>query len=245
MSDLEPRSAEFAQEITDLLGEVLVGDLPPVRSTRADLDRFVVQPRATEGGRPDEAPTKPHPVPLLVNGERLADLHLMVHLGMDHAGRYLKVHRSDFAVYSVLDRKPLLRLDYRADMTSAPTSHWQVHAERGAFTHLLTHGQRKDQRRIRRPHDLSSIHLSTGGERFRPCLEDLLQTVIADCGVDANSGWEQALDRGRERWRRRQVGAVVRDAPSEAARVLAELGYEITPPEHDAPTDRSRNLRRW
>lgn len=69
-----------------------------------------------------------------------------------------------------------------------------------------------------------------GGERFRPCLEDVLQFPVVDCGVDHQPGWEAAVAKGREARRRRQLGAVVRDVPSEAARVLRELGWTVQEP---------------
>ncbi|BCB85704.1 hypothetical protein Psuf_030170 [Phytohabitans suffuscus] len=52
------------------------------------------------------------------------------------------------------------------------------------------------------------------------------------------------LDSGRERWRRRQAATVVRDLPDEAARVLGELGYTVTPPTEVKPPS-VKALRNW
>lgn len=56
-------------------------------------------------------------------------------------------------------------------------------------------------------------------------------------------GAHDALDEGRERWRRLQVRAAVRDAPHEAADVLAHLGYTVAPPEGGHATDNLDRMR--
>lgn len=57
---------------------------------------------------------------------------------LDRAGDYLKTSKTDFRVFSKIDRTPLLRLEYDSEASVVPSSHWQFHAERGAFAHLLT-----------------------------------------------------------------------------------------------------------
>jgi hypothetical protein len=238
--DLEAFAARFAEEIHDLVHSVLDGDdLPEIRSTHLkETQRYVVQPFVSpEAGPP--------PIPLRIEGRYLANLQMSEHMGLDHSQRYLKTLRSDLTIFSKLDRTPLLRLEYRSDMQTPPICHWQIHAERGAFTHLLTHGQAKDARRVSRPHDLSSLHLPVGGERFRPCLEDVLQFLMCECGVDPKSGWQAAVEAGRERWRCRQIGSAVRDSPTDAARVLRDLGYSVTPPDGNEVPRKITNLRRW
>ena len=91
---------------------------------------------------------------------------------------------------------------------------------------------------------LSSLHLPIGGERFRPCLEDFLQFLVVDCGVDHHEGWFEPLTRGRERWRRKQLAAVVRDVPGEAALALRELGWTVTPPV-TATAEKVQSLSKW
>lgn len=149
-------------------------------------------------------------------------------MDLDRVGRHLKTVKSDIALHSVLDRTALVRLEYLAEMNSAPIAHWHVHAERGSFSHLLAraHAHRPDS--VSKPHDLSSLHFPVGGERFRPCLEDMLQFLVVECGVDSVEGWESVIAQGREAWRRRQLGAAVRDAPDVATHVLRELGLEVS-----------------
>jgi hypothetical protein len=80
---------------------------------------------------------------------------------------------------------------------------------------------------------------------MRPSIEDLLQFLIVEFGVDAEPGAQSVLDDGRMVWRRRQISAAVRDAPEEAAGVLERLGYTVTRPESGPASDRVDRLRRF
>jgi hypothetical protein len=91
---------------------------------------------------------------------------------------------------------------------------------------------------------MSSLHIPVGGARFRPCLEDFIQFLIAECQFDAKPGWQACVEAGRERWRRRQAAVVARDMPEEAARVLRELGYTVESPD-PPPDDAQKALRNW
>lgn len=221
-ADLAERSAAFAQEVQATLDAVLPGIRRIISRRSENTNRYIVQP---EGHEPRD-----RRVAIGVGGEHLADLGLSLYLDMDRTGSYLKTVRSDITIHSVLDRTPLVRLEYRADMRTVPIAHWQFHAERGAFSHLLARANAHRPDWVTKPHDLSGLHLPVGGERFRPCLEDVLQFLVVDCGVDRHDGWEAAIREGRERWRRRQLGAAVRDVPGEAARVLRELGWTVQEP---------------
>lgn len=230
-------SARFAQEIQESLDGVLPG-MRRIISRRLDgVDRYIVQP---EGINPTD-----RRIPVYVDGERLADLSVSLYLALDRTGRYLKTVRSDISVHSVLDRTPLVRLDYRADMHTAPIAHWQIHAERGSFSHLLSRAHAHRPSLVEKPHDLSSLHFPVGGERFRPCLEDVLQFLVLECGVDAHTDWQGAVHTGRESWRRRQLAAAVRDAPEEAARALSEAGWTLASPEAGQARGKPEALTVW
>jgi len=233
-SDLEERSREFAGEIGDMIAATL-GNHVQMVSVKFD-ERYVV--------RPDGLLKKDQRIPLHVQGQHLADLAVAVFLQLDHAGEHLKAQRTDIAVYSTLDRTPLVRLEYLSDMRKDPVCHWQFHGERGAFSHLLSIAHAKNSRQVSQPHDLSSVHLPVGGERFRPCLEDVLEMLIKDCGVDAVEGWQAALEDGRERWRMRQFRTTVRDLQQEAADVLEKYGWTVSPPKKDF-TPHLAPYRQW
>lgn len=67
------------------------------------------------------------------------------------------------------------------------------------------------------------FHFPTGGSRFRPSIEDVLEVtrVEFDLEVD-NNIWKPRLKEAREKWRRIQTASVVRDCPDEALRVLID-----------------------
>jgi hypothetical protein len=234
---LAERSATFAEEVQESLDGVLPGKRRIVSRRLDGIDRYIVQPEGNSSAQ--------RRIPVYVDGEHLADFSVSLFLDLDRTGRYLKTVRSDIAVHSVLDRTPLVRLEYRADMHTAPIAHWQIHAERGSFSHLLAraHAHRPDL--VEKPHDLSSLHFPVGGERFRPCLEDVLQFLVLECGVDAHGDWEAAVSKGREAWRRRQLGSAVRDAPDEAARVLMEAGWAVEPPPDGPEPGKREALTAW
>lgn len=230
--ELAERSAAFAQDVQMLLDGVLPG---PRRIVSVEYDhRYVVRP---EGESASE-----QVIPLSVDGDEYAHLTVRLFQELDRLGRHLKTSRSDIAVYSSLDRNPLLRLEYRADLHTDPVCHWQLHAERGAFTALL--GQAHRLGRVSHPHRLSKLHIPVGGERFRPGLEDVLEFLVRDCGVDCQPGWQPVVADSRQVWRRRQLRAAVRDLQEDAADALREEGWALEPPEepqsaHFAP------YRRW
>lgn len=229
-------SANFADEVQSLLDGVLPGAARVESVLAPRAERYIVRPSNAEGSA--------RGVALFVGGSHLADLRFAFYLVPDRTGTYLKTARSDIAVHSVLDRAPLVRLEYLADMRTEPVAHWQFHAERGSFTHLLTHAH--DQRRIAKPHDLSALHFPVGGERFRPWLEDVLQFLVLECGVDRRDGWRAAVEDGRRKWRHRQLGAALRDAPAVAADALRGLGWTVVMPPGDvAPDVENSALTAW
>jgi len=233
---LEAKVVDFARELSDTVSGTLPG--APGFDAEATVrgDGYFVRPTGDDG-----LATR---IPLHVNGQRLAEFSAQIYLDQDSSRTYLKNVRSDFAAYSVLDKQPLFRLDYRADMHSAPAAHWQFHAERGSLTHLLAMSQAHRPRSVSAPHLLSRLHFPLGGERFRPCLEDLIQFFIEECGVDPVAGWRDVVDEGRERWRRKQLRSAVRDLQAEAADVLRAEGWRVSPPA-DPASERTNSLREW
>ena len=224
--DLQHQVEEFGRETAGLLSAALPR-LPerPIEILRREA-RYIVRARGTKG------------LPLYVKGEQLATLDLRLACELDSVGRYLAVEESTFGLLATLDRTPVLRIDYRRDMYAAPAAHIQVHAHRGALSHLLSKAGHPY------PHDMSALHIPVGGARFRPCLEDFIQFLIAECKFDSLPAWQDCVRTGRERWRRRQAAAVTRDMPEEAARVLRELGYKVESPE-PPPGDKQKALHNW
>lgn len=153
---------------------------------------------------PGEKPTE-RPVHLTINGDHLLDLHVEWRCTWDHAGRYIAVVVSNFAVAFPVTRNPLLRIEYVKDRTWAQ-AHIQVHAERADYGYMLAKAGREG------PAQLYDVHLPVGDRRFRPCLEDIVEMAVWDLGVDTVPGWQAVVDKGRNRWRLIQAKAALRDA---------------------------------
>lgn len=230
-SSLAERSAAFASSIQ----RTLDGSLPGSR-----LVVFVKSPV----GYKFVVKLEDDKMPLLVDSKDVGHLSFSMDQQLDRSGQFLKTTGSKITVWSKIDKTPLVRLEYDAAMRAAPISHWQVHAERGAMSFLLGRAHLRDSSRVAKPHDFSSLHFPLGGERFRPCMEDVIQFLVHDCGVDALPGWKDVVEAGRESWRRMQLKSAVRDAPEDAAWVLRDLGYRVEHPDGSA-ADRSESLRKW
>lgn len=93
------------------------------------------------------------------------------------------------------------------------------------------------------PH-LSALHFPLGGARFRPAIEDVLQMVIEEFGVDHAAGWRGVLERAREDWRVLQLKSAVRDDLESAAEVLRDHGYSVQRSDGEVP-QRGKPLRRY
>lgn len=66
--------------------------------------------------------------------------------------------------------------------------------------------------------------------------------IEEEFGAKPGPTWPEVLHANRVRWRRHQTGAAVRDCPSEAVRVLEELGYAVGPPAEGPIQDRNDRL---
>jgi hypothetical protein len=210
IGSLEEQAAQFADELTRTLVGLLPGAPPAEADVSPESGRVVVGPRED--------------VPLFIGGTRFARLHVRLRCRLDSRGAWLAVESSGFTLIAAMDRTPVIRFEYLRSPSSIPGAHIQVHAHRGALSHLLSQAGHNT------PHDISALHIPVGGARFRPCLEDVVQFLVAECRFDGLDGWQEAVKLGRTRWRRAQAAAVARDFPEEAARTLRALGYGVEPP---------------
>jgi len=170
---------------------------------------------------------------LRVDAEPLFRLTVAYKCSLDSVGHYLAVDDAKVKVYAVGDGQPLFRYEYDRDaVDDMPAAHIQLHAHRDAFAYVMSKAGTSTPRAKRRvtrgevPR-IADLHFPVGGHRFRPCFEDVLEMLVTEFGVDSTPEGRRALRDGREAWRRAQVGAVVRDAPDEAIRVLEDLGYRV------------------
>jgi hypothetical protein len=231
--DVQKAVLAFAQEVQDLLDSVLPrpDDVPPE-------DRQVQVPFID--GRYSVRVAADHArIALTKNGARVGYLRVTFQCTSDTALTYLAVHKSTFELLGFSDRQPIARLDFVRDVHTVPAAHWNIHAERGTVSRLLGRTN-PDHAGV-----LSALHFPVGGARMRPCLEDFLQFLLHEFLIDVLPDTPAVLAEGRERWRRRQVGALVRDAPDEAVRVLTELGYGVSSPATGEHKPNSVALQRW
>jgi hypothetical protein len=178
-------------------------------------------------------------VPLVADGKRLAWLRIDFLCRLDATYEFLAIDRSKIWVVAEVDSTPVFRFEYLYQADRVPHSHIHVHGERGALAHLLSqtgHGK---------PHSMSALHLPTGGSRFRPSLEDVVQFLIDECKFDGLETWQAAVDRERAEWRRVQTRTACRALPEEAAEQLIKMGYGVTPPAEGHPTPGHKALGAW
>lgn len=221
---LEAETRAFSDKVGGLLARCFP-NAPNMRVTVLNGKAWI----RPDGQWVDEQGREHGGVPLHVKGVPLAWLRVTYSCRPDSTGKHLAVDGSKFWLVSTKDRSPLIRFEYEYDARTTPHSHIHVHAERGTLSHLLTRTRRD------RAHDMSALHLPTGGSRFRPDLEDVVQFLIAECGVDKVAGWKQAVKERRAEWRAIQTRAAVRAMAPVAAEELRVAGYTVIPPEDGEP----------
>lgn len=197
------------------------------------------------------AQTEPGGVMLTVEGSPLLTLKVSSECGWDGPGQFLAVHQSEIQVLSASgSREPLFRYDFtkRPVSEDIPCAHVQVHGHRDALTFAMSRTGQRTRRARRRGEAtatvprMADLHFPLGGRRFRPALEDVLQMIVEEFGVDAEDGWREHLADARRTWRRLQLQAAVRDDAQAAAETLQSMGYDIGPPASGHPEPMTRRL---
>ena len=224
---LEAQARAFAESLTGtvraLVPDCAGFDASLLRDTRPGRERFWVRQDPSTG------------IPLCVDGEPILTLKVEYHCRLDGHSHWLAVDEAKVNVYAgpQAAKEPLFRYHYlRQGPGDLPAAHIHVHAHRDALSHVLGQsGTRTARGKARRRTDgiprMADLHFPVGGHRFRPCLEDILEMLVSEFGVDHPDGALDALRLGRETWRRSQTRTVVRDAPEEAVDVLRSLGYRV------------------
>jgi len=223
MSDLDIYGRELATDLQELIR----GVLPTQRAVTN------VGTRSKSSVRPGAR--KVSAVPLLCQGRRVGSLQFNFELELDSVGRHPAVVSSKVHVLTHATNRPVLRYEYVREANSHPQAHWHVHGQSTELGRLLTGKKRKADA-------LEKIHLPVGGPRFRPSLEDVLQMLVSDVGVDARPGWNRVIEDSRIRWRERQTRVVVRDHPEIAVGELRSMGYMIDESKSTVPHAGRRRL---
>jgi hypothetical protein len=134
-------------------------------------------------------------------------------LRMDLSDDYLTVDKSFIGVYSADDDKmSLCHFDYERDKQGYPEAHLQVHGKSTA----LAAWSGKPRR------ELDRLHFPTGGRRYRPVLEDVIEFLIVEGLADGRAGWQDVLTAEREAYWRIQLRAAIRRDPWTALSAMGD-----------------------
>src|SRR5579875_1590226 len=204
----------FASDVSNAISALKNGDAVQVEAELASAD---IRLRAVVNAKVDLC-SRSEP------GEFLAELRVDYKLCVDSFSRWLAVEHSSFELKAKVDRTPIIRWDYGRRSSNRPNSHVQITAHRGALSHILSKLDHDT------PHSMESLHRPMGGDRFCPCLEDIIEFLITDCGFTGGPNWRPTVRNGRANWRRIQTRVAVRDAPATAAAALEAMGYVVTLP---------------
>ncbi|MGL5825317.1 MAG: hypothetical protein ACRCYU_10950 [Nocardioides sp.] len=244
---LEVAAQAFADELTQtfrgVLGSSACTFVAEAGPTRADSGETRIVVRTSDQ----------KPVRLTIDATAALDLEVTFRCTWDHRGTYLAVKKSSWKVIPAGFTEPLLRYEFDSSQGGLPAAHLHIHGHRDEFVYLLFRSTQRSKQKSRAKvvagdisskayPRLSNLHFPLGGTRMRPCIEDLLQFLIVEFGIDAVDGHQDVIERGREEWRRRQIRVCVRDAPEEAVRVLEELGYSVDEPNDGASASRREKL---
>lgn len=226
----------FADELTRLVTEVFPGPPMPfaARVAAGGTTLVIIEQQPREG------------IVLTVDDMPLLRLSASYRCAWDHKDEFLAVKDSTFAVSPTDKDEPLFRYDFLAECEGGtPGAHLNVHGHRDEMVFALTGAGKRQRGKHRsalveqsRVPRLASFHFPLGGPRFRPSLEDVVEILVREFGLDTNRGWQAAVTAGRAQWREKQLRAAVRDDPRTAADTLAHLGYAVTWPGDEPPPAR-------
>lgn len=211
---LDDQATDFASRVASLL-DGTVADSTPVIASRLQ-NRMQVAPLEQEELRP---------VVLMRDGRPVIDLWLQYLCSWDSYKSYLAVDKSKIHVCVYEVKEPLLRFEYERSRQDGLDAHIHVHAASTGLGWLsaLTGKPRRPQ--------LRSLHLPVGGRCFRTSLEDVIEMLVKDIGVEPKQGWEAQLEGSREEWLAIQTQVATRHRPDKAAKTLRDLGWNVSPPD--------------
>lgn len=243
MPEVEPDDRLVAEvsAFAEELAALVTGVFPPI------TDPFVARVAAGERTLVLVEQDPADGLTLTADGAPFVRLMASFRCAWDHVGEFLSVRESTFAAYAMTSDEPLFRYDFLSECDGhVPGAHLNVHAHRDEMVFALALAGKRHRGRSRaatvaqgRVTRLATFHFPVGGPRFRPALEDVVEVLVREFGLDTNPGWEAVVRRGRNSWREKQLRAAVRDDPESAADTLRRLGYSVTwPAGRDTPVPR-------
>lgn len=213
--NLERESHTFADELSGLLnGTICYGvRLTSVVTAGRDRSRSVIGYRITKDNQDLETC-----IPVTLGSDPTFHLGFSMRLERDHENKFLMVRQSVMLLSPTADPSDaLLHYDYERDKRDGyPDAHLQICATSETWQDV---GQRLDgSTRL-----LERMHLPVGGRRFRPTLEDIVEFLVTEHLVEARPSWRDAVDCGRESFRKKQLRAAIRRDPDTARDALAKI----------------------
>lgn len=189
-------------------------------------------------------------IPLRVDGEIVLNLALSYWMTVrsphDHT---LAVENSSFRLSLHGHAMPLFTLDYtRKSQKYVPISHFNIHAKRDDMVWAMNQAGRKRRGKRRqknlekgtRTPQFGDLHFPTGGARFRPALEDVLEFVINEFGIDVRENADASIQERRREWRASQLRAAIGDDLDTAITELEAQGFEVIGPRDKFQARRDR-----
>lgn len=163
--------------------------------------------------------------------QQVGELEANFRLGLDRSEEDMCVEGSSFSVRAVRGVRvnlPVVRFEYERNARAVPASHMHVHSDMAGLAIILHTNGRTEQSLHQQ-----EIHYPGGGHLYRVALEDVIQFTINELGFVGEDGWFDVVNEGRERFRRGQARAAIRQNHEDAAAVLRSLGYKV----EGGPTD--------
>lgn len=255
-ADLRTQAETFSETIQTLFKRVLGGD---------DIDLDVINYKA--GRAVIIRLTNDNGVGLTIDGRRLLRLSFFYNCSRLTSHSYMRVEKSSIRVFAVTGQNftplkdgsgrlirtdnlaPLFRYGYVRKQRSSdlPGSHIHFYGYNRGLEDLLLgtlsgkSAKAKNKRNAfilsgRYPHP-EDLHFPTGGARFRPGLEDVLEMLITEFDVDHTDGALEAIRQSREAFRLSQIKTLIREFP--------DLAFdELSRPEHHLQISGERPTRR-
>ncbi|WP_049187852.1 hypothetical protein [Alloscardovia omnicolens] len=218
----------FAERIESLLREVLPGD---------PVDSYVFIQETDKGDRST----------ILSNGTIDLTTYSKPALGFSfsflctqNSHGYLTIQESNIVVEpsskNSISSEPFFHYDYvRNHNGDIPAAHINIHASNDSLTRVMLQCGSKKRGRQRRQDfvnkgvfpTVSTLHFPLGGNLFRPSLEDVLEMIVYEFGVDVKKNWHEALVASRLDYRTIQYRALIREHPDVALEALRDAGLKF------------------
>lgn len=173
---------------------------------------------------------------LTIDNEDRLQLQIDYKLIMSPNSLQATVYTSSFLVRPFGVSRPLFTVDYVRDAgVTIPAAHYNFHFQHDDLVAELMECGKAHRGKHRHKAlaagvspRLADLHFPIGGHRFRLCIEDVLDGLRLEFGIDVLPTAARAIGEGRAAWREFQLRAAVSDDPKTAVKELQKLGYEVS-----------------